>query len=107
MVGFDDIALAPYVIPSLASVKMPVTEMIQETISRLITMVEEGEPEALPSFSGKLVRRDSLKRLVEGGCLCAGQAGRDPLAWAPFAGLARRINICQSRSTREYKSSDG
>lgn len=65
VVGFDDIALAPYVIPSLASVKMPVTEMIQETISRLITMVEEGEPEALPSFSGKLVRRDSLKRLLE------------------------------------------
>ena len=65
VVGFDDIALAPYVIPSLASVKMPVTEMIQETISRLITMVEEREPEALPSFSGKLVRRDSLKRLLE------------------------------------------
>lgn len=65
VVGFDDIALAPYVIPSLASVKMPVTEMIQETISRLITMVEEGEAEALPSFSGKLVRRDSLKRLLE------------------------------------------
>ena len=65
VVGFDDIALAPYVIPSLASVKMPVTEMIQETINRLIAMVEEGEPEALPSFSGKLVRRDSLKRLLE------------------------------------------
>ncbi len=65
VVGFDDIALAPYVIPSLASVKMPVTEMIQETISRLITMVEEGEAGELPSFSGKLVRRDSLKRLLE------------------------------------------
>lgn len=65
VVGFDDIALAPYVIPSLASVKMPVTEMIQETISRLITMVEEGEAGELPSFSGKLIRRDSLKRLLE------------------------------------------
>ncbi|WP_434667683.1 LacI family DNA-binding transcriptional regulator [Aeromonas sp. NJAU223] len=64
VVGFDDIALAPYVIPSLASVKMPVTEMIQETISRLITMVEEGGVQTLPSFSGTLIRRDSLKRLL-------------------------------------------
>ncbi|MGY6037244.1 LacI family DNA-binding transcriptional regulator [Aeromonas sp. AE23HZ002T15] len=65
VVGFDDIALAPYVIPSLASVKMPVTEMIQETISRLISMVEEGAPEVLPTFNGKLIRRGSLKRLLE------------------------------------------
>lgn len=64
VVGFDDIALAPYVIPSLASVKMPVIGMIQETISRLITMVEEGGSDALPSFSGTLIHRDSLRRLT-------------------------------------------
>ncbi|WP_368198677.1 LacI family DNA-binding transcriptional regulator [Aeromonas sp. R7-4] len=64
VVGFDDIALAPYVIPSLASVKMPVTGMIQETISRLITMVEEGGSDALLSFSGTLISRDSLRRLT-------------------------------------------
>ena len=36
---FDDIALAPYTIPALSSVKIPVTEMIQETIGRLIFYV--------------------------------------------------------------------
>jgi LacI family asc operon transcriptional repressor len=42
----------PYVIPALSSVKMPVNGMIQETINRLITMVEEGSRDALPAFSG-------------------------------------------------------
>ena len=64
VIGFDDIAVAPYTIPSLSSVKMPVTGMIQETISRLITMVEEGGSDALPSFSGTLISRDSLRRLT-------------------------------------------
>ncbi len=36
VVGFDDIALAPYMVPSLASVRVPVTEMIKESINRLI-----------------------------------------------------------------------
>lgn len=30
VIGFDDIALAPYTIPALASVKIPVTEMVQK-----------------------------------------------------------------------------
>lgn len=64
VVGFDDIPLAPYVIPVLSSVKMPVNGMIQETINRLITMVEEGSRDALPAFSGTLIRRDSLRRLT-------------------------------------------
>lgn len=64
VVGFDDIPLAPYVIPALSSVKMPVNGMIQETINRLITMVEEGSRDALPAFSGTLIRRDSLRRLT-------------------------------------------
>ncbi|WP_163585809.1 substrate-binding domain-containing protein, partial [Klebsiella michiganensis] len=33
VIGFDDIALAPYVIPSLSSVKIPVTEMMKESIN--------------------------------------------------------------------------
>lgn len=43
---------------------MPVNGMIQETINRLITMVEEGSRDALPAFSGTLIRRDSLRRLT-------------------------------------------
>ncbi len=36
VIGFDDIAIAPYTVPALSSVKIPVTEMIQEIIGRLI-----------------------------------------------------------------------
>lgn len=61
VVGFDDIAVAPYTIPSLSSVKMPVTEMIKETIGRLIAMLEETSPGAGVPFTGELVRRDSLR----------------------------------------------
>ncbi len=42
VVGFDDIALAPYMVPSLASVRVPVTEMIKESINRLIFMLDGG-----------------------------------------------------------------
>ena len=42
VIGFDDIAIAPYTIPALSSVKIPVTEMIQETIGRLIFMLGDG-----------------------------------------------------------------
>ena len=41
VVGFDDIALAPYMVPSLASVRVPVTEM-KESINRLIFMLDGG-----------------------------------------------------------------
>ena len=75
VVGFDDIPLAPYVIPALSSVKMPVNGMIQETINRLITMVEEGSRDALPAFSGTLIRRDSLRRLTGGAMMAVGRPG--------------------------------
>ncbi|WP_181852693.1 substrate-binding domain-containing protein, partial [Klebsiella pneumoniae] len=42
VVGFDDIVLAPYMVPSLASVRVPVTEMIKESINRLIFMLDGG-----------------------------------------------------------------
>ena len=60
VVGFDDIALAPYMLPSLSSVKIPVTEMIQEIIHRLIFMLDGGEFKPQPSFLGELIARDSL-----------------------------------------------
>ncbi|MGQ7093911.1 DNA-binding transcriptional regulator AscG, partial [Escherichia coli] len=40
VIGFDDIAIAPYTVPALSSVKIPVTEMIQEIIGRLIFMLD-------------------------------------------------------------------
>ncbi|HFZ8995417.1 TPA: LacI family DNA-binding transcriptional regulator [Citrobacter freundii] len=59
VIGFDDIALAPYTIPALTTVKIPVTEMIQETIGRLIFMLDGGEFTPLKTFTGKLILRDS------------------------------------------------
>lgn len=60
VIGFDDIAIAPYVIPALSSVKIPVTEMIKETIERLIFMLDGGEFNYHQPFLGELMLRDSL-----------------------------------------------
>lgn len=60
VIGFDDIALAPYTVPSLSSVKIPVTEMIQETINRLIFMLDGGEFNVQQSFPGELCLRESV-----------------------------------------------
>ena len=62
VIGFDDIALAPYVIPSLSSVKIPVTEMMKESINRLIFMLDGGEFKYQQTFPGELIERESLAR---------------------------------------------
>ncbi|SNY75161.1 LacI family DNA-binding transcriptional regulator [Enterobacter sp. CC120223-11] len=60
VIGFDDIALAPYTVPSLSSVKIPVTAMIEETINRLIFMLDGGEFKPGHAFPGELILRDSV-----------------------------------------------
>jgi LacI family transcriptional regulator, asc operon repressor len=60
VIGFDDIALAPYTIPALSSVKIPVTAMIEESINRLIFMLDGGEFNLHHSFPGELILRDSV-----------------------------------------------
>lgn len=60
VIGFDDIALAPYMIPSLSSVRIPVTEMIKETINRLIFMLDGGDFKYQQTFPGELIARDSI-----------------------------------------------
>ena len=60
VIGFDDIPLAPYTIPSLSSMKMPVTEMIKETINRLLSMLDGGEFEQQKVFTASLIARDSI-----------------------------------------------
>lgn len=64
VIGFDDIAMAPYTIPALSSVKIPVTEMIQETIGRLIFMLDGGAFTPPKSFTGTLIRRDSVTSIA-------------------------------------------
>ncbi|WP_394551060.1 transcriptional regulator (plasmid) [Pantoea sp. SGAir0180] len=60
VIGFDDIPLAPYVIPSLSSMKFPVTDMINETINRLVAMLDGGELMQRKPFIASLVSRDSV-----------------------------------------------
>ncbi|MGY5955719.1 LacI family transcriptional regulator, asc operon repressor [Kosakonia sp. BK9b] len=60
VIGFDDIAIAPFTVPALSSVKIPVTEMIKETINRLIFMLDGGDFKYQQSFPGELMLRDSL-----------------------------------------------
>jgi LacI family asc operon transcriptional repressor len=60
VIGFDDIALAPYMIPALSSVKIPVTDMMKESINRLIFMLDGGDFKYQQTFPGELIERDSL-----------------------------------------------
>lgn len=60
VIGFDDVSIAPYTVPSLSSVRIPVTGMIKETISRLIFMLDGGEFTRQQAFPGELILRDSV-----------------------------------------------
>ncbi|XTZ40459.1 LacI family DNA-binding transcriptional regulator [Salmonella enterica] len=60
VIGFDDIAMAPFTVPALSSVKIPVTEMIKETINRLIFMLDGGDFKYQQTFPGELMLRDSV-----------------------------------------------
>ena len=51
--------------PSLSSVRIPVTEMIKETISRLIFMLDGGEFHFQQRFPGELILRDSATRMTQ------------------------------------------
>lgn len=60
VIGFDDIPLAPYITPSLSTIKFPVTDMINHTINLLVSMLDGGELTQLKPFKGRLVLRDSI-----------------------------------------------
>ena len=53
-------SLATWLLPALSSVRVPVTEMVKETISRLIFMLDGGEFKYQQTFCGELVLRDSV-----------------------------------------------
>lgn len=62
LVGFDDIAMASYFIPSLSSVRVPRAEMIKTTLKQLVDMMD-GKTFAAPQpFVGELIVRDSLAK---------------------------------------------
>jgi len=60
VIGFDDIPLAAFMQPALSSVKLPVTEMIQHTITRLIALLDGGDLDIQQTFPAQLIMRDSV-----------------------------------------------
>ncbi|MEZ3498466.1 LacI family DNA-binding transcriptional regulator [Pantoea sp. KPR_PJ] len=60
VMGFDDIPLAPFTVPALSSVKIPVNEMIQEAIARLLAMLDGGCWQNADCFAASLMLRESV-----------------------------------------------
>lgn len=60
VLGFDDIPLAPYIVPALSSVRIPVTDMIQEAIARLLAMLDGGSWQEAEAFAASLSLRESV-----------------------------------------------
>ncbi|AWH88844.1 LacI family DNA-binding transcriptional regulator [Limnobaculum parvum] len=60
IIGFDNIPTAPYLTPSLSSVKDPVSNMVSEVINRLISMLDGGYLSKNNLFTSELLVRDSV-----------------------------------------------
>jgi DNA-binding LacI/PurR family transcriptional regulator len=60
VVGFDDIPLAPFVVPSLTTVRQPVTEMAELAVSQLLSMVDDE------GFSAPAIQRLRPELVVRG-----------------------------------------
>ncbi len=60
VIGFDNIPTAPYLTPSLSSVKDPVSEMMGEVINRLISMLDGGYLSKENIFTSDLLVRHSI-----------------------------------------------
>ncbi|ELQ5982248.1 LacI family DNA-binding transcriptional regulator [Cronobacter sakazakii] len=60
LIGFDNSPTASFLSPALASVKDPVTDMVHETINRLIAMLDGGYLSRDNLFVSELILRDSV-----------------------------------------------
>ncbi|QZN96798.1 LacI family DNA-binding transcriptional regulator [Symbiopectobacterium purcellii] len=60
VIGFDDLPTAAFTIPSLSSVKMPLGEMIQEIINRLLSMLDGGTLRQRKAYPASLILRNSV-----------------------------------------------
>lgn len=60
LIGFDDIPVAPFLLPALSSVKDPVTDMIHESINRLTSMLDGGDMLTRHDFTSGLILRASV-----------------------------------------------
>ncbi|EMH4028764.1 substrate-binding domain-containing protein, partial [Providencia stuartii] len=60
VIGFDDIPLAPFLKPTLSSIKDPISAMINEAIHRTISMLDGGYFSKENIFTSELKIRDSV-----------------------------------------------
>ena len=61
LIGFDNIPTASFLQPALTSIKDSVSDMINEVIERLISMLDGGYLSSKSLFSSRLVLRDSVQ----------------------------------------------
>lgn len=62
IIGFDNIPIAPFLLPPLSSIKDPVSGMINEVINRLISMLDGGYLSNENIFQSELLIRDSVSQ---------------------------------------------
>lgn len=62
VIGFDDVPTAEFTIPSLSSVKMPLSQMMEEIINKLISMLDGGEISQRKVFPATLMLRESVTK---------------------------------------------
>lgn len=60
VIGFDNIPIAPFLVPPLTTIKDPVSDMISEVINRLIAMLDGGYLSAENKFQSELIIRESV-----------------------------------------------
>lgn len=62
LIGFDDIPTGAWLTPSLSSVKDPVSEMVNEVIAQILSMLEGGSLAKTNGFVSELIVRDSVSQ---------------------------------------------
>lgn len=60
LLSFDDIPMAWFFEPPLTTVHVPVGEMIQHTLDKLVLMLDGQSSEPLSAIEGRLMIRDSV-----------------------------------------------
>ena len=60
VIGFDNIPTAPWLNPSLSSIRDPVSEMVNEVIAQIISMLDGGMLAKENRFISELIIRDSV-----------------------------------------------
>ncbi|EHD19471.1 MULTISPECIES: LacI family DNA-binding transcriptional regulator [Brenneria] len=60
LLGFDDLPMASWFSPALTTVHVPVAEMINSTLEKLLSRLEGETARPAPAFKGRLIVRESV-----------------------------------------------